>query len=135
MQEIFEGTATLPKRKIGGAEFIANMSPEQRQAALEKARQSKAAKAAHREANKHLLKLDYLDAGHWASLASKFGIRMPSSEEAVDTSCIRKYLKRAGIDVAVFNDHYTSMGFFVKNNPLWTKYAAAGLILELKENK
>ncbi len=127
-------TSTLPARKISGADFIANMSAEQRQAALQKARDTRAANALHRAANKHKLKLHYLDAGHWAKLATDFGIRMPSNEEPVDASTLRKYLKRAGVEVETFNAHYTSMGYFVKHNPLWTKYAAAGLILELKEN-
>lgn len=128
-----EAMSELPVRKISGADFIANMSVEQRQAALAKARETKIANAAFREANKHKLKLSYLDSGHWAKLASDLGIRMPSNEEPVDATTLRKYLKRAGVETALFNEHYTSMAYFVKSNPLWTKYAAAGLILELRE--
>ena len=119
--------------RTAGNSFIANMSTEQRAAALAKARETKVANAAFREANKHKLKLHYLDSGHWAKLASDYGVRMPSNEEPIDTTTLRKYLKRGGVEVEKFNEHYTSMTYFVKANPLWTKYAGAGLILELWE--
>lgn len=116
------------------ASFFDSITSEQREEYLAKAREARAAKAAYKEATKHLLKQNYLDKGHWAALASEYGVRMPSNDEAVDVSCIRKYLKKCGIEVEVWNQHYTSMKYFVQNNPTWTKYAVAGLILEMKED-
>ena len=108
---------------------------EQRAEALQLAKQAKIDKAITRQSNKHNLKLEYLDSNYWATLATKFKIRLPNAEEAVDAKCIRKYLKRCGITFEQFNDHYTNIDYFLKNNPKWTKYAAAGLILELKEQQ
>jgi hypothetical protein len=58
---------------------------------------------------------------------------MPNAEEGVTAACIRKYLRLVNISVEKFNEHYTSTTYFVKNNPTWSKYAAAGLVLELKD--
>ena len=113
---------------------LPSFTPEQRAANLEKARQARIAKKVYKEAHKHLLKLDYLDSNHWATLASKYKVRMPSNEEQVDTSCIRKYLNKLNIPVETWNDHYTSMKYFIQQNATWTKYAAVGLVLELKES-
>jgi hypothetical protein len=53
-------------------------------------------------------------------------------DEGVSVKILRKYLKKAGVEVEKFNEHYTSMKYFVENNPTWSAYAAAGIILELK---
>lgn len=100
---------------------LPKFTQEQLAANLEKARQAREAKRIEREANKHLLKLNYLDSNNWATLATKYKIRMPSNEEAVDLTCLRKYLKRTGISYETWNEHYTSINYFVKNNPKWTK--------------
>lgn len=100
---------------------------------LAKAYAAKVAKAIFRQENKHNIKTDYLDNGYWGDLASKYKIRMPSTLDAVSTTILRKYLKRCGVSVEVFNEHYTSMAYFVKRNPKWNAYAAAGLILELRQ--
>jgi hypothetical protein len=115
------------------AAYRATLTQGQKDALLEQARAARIAKKQEREANKHNLKLSYLDSNYWATLASKFKIRMPSNEEAVTTSTIRKYLNKLSIPVDVWNEHYTSIKYFVENNPKWTKYAAAGLCLEIKE--
>lgn len=111
------------------------MTPEVREAALEKARTARLAKVASRAANRHLLKTEYADDAHWGELARKYGIaRMPSSEEAVDTTTIRRMCTKLDIPLEVFAEHFTSVSYFVKHNPTWTKRAAAGVILELKDD-
>jgi hypothetical protein len=115
---------------------ITPLTPEQMALVRQKAYEARQRKLELKEATKHLLKTHYLDKPHWAELASKYVDRikrMPSTEEAVDVHTIRKYLKRCGIEVETWNEHYTNMKFFVEKNPTWTKYAAVGLILELKE--
>lgn len=112
-----------------------SLTQEQKDALLAKAHAARKAKAAQREANKSLIKTHYLDAGHWADLATKHKIRMPSNLEPVKASVIVKYLKRAGLSIDVWDEHYTSTKYFCKHNPLWSCYAAAGLVLELKEKE
>lgn len=111
-----------------------DFTQEQREANLAAARAARIAQAAVRAANKHLLKLDYKDEGHWSELATKYKIkRMPSKEDAVTATILRKFLGKLDIAPAVFAEHYTSVAYFVKHNPTWTQYAAVGLLLELKE--
>jgi len=110
-----------------------SLTPEQKKHLLEMAKAARLSKAAERDANAHLLKTEYLDSNNWATLASKYKIRMPHMNEKASVKVIRKYLKKAGVSVDNWNDSYTSMNYFVDNNPRWTAYAVAGLILEMKE--
>lgn len=112
-----------------------SLTQAQKDALLASAQASKAAKRIEREANKHLLKLSYMDETHWASLGSKYNIRMPRQDEKASVKTIRKYLKKAGIDYKEWNACYTSADYFVENNPTWTAYAVAGLVLEMKDYK
>ena len=114
--------------------YITNMSPEQRTEALAKARLAREAASAQRTLNESTLKMNYLDNSHWASLATKYKIRMPYSNDKASPAIIRKYLKKAGLSVDTWNDSYTSMKYFCENNPLWSAYAVAGLVLELKDD-
>ena len=113
--------------------YISNMTAKERENALKKAYEARLLKKEQRELNKELLKTEYLDYTYWESLGSKYNIRMPSKLDKVTSSVISKYLKKADVSVETFNEHYTSKAYFCKNNPLWTAYAVAGLILELKE--
>jgi hypothetical protein len=115
------------------ANYNASLTDEQRADMLAKAAIARAAAKAQREANKLTLKMTYLDSNHWATLGSRFGVRMPLSGTASSQSVIRKYLKLCGVSREVFNEHYTSADYFLSNNKLWSAYATAGLILELKE--
>lgn len=110
-----------------------SLTDEQKEANLHKAQAARILNAQLRQANKHLIKTSYLDSYYWSTLASKYNIRMPSGEEAASPQCIRKYLTKANVSFDVFNEHFTSIGYFLENNPLYSKYAVAGLILELKE--
>lgn len=113
---------------------LEHLTPEQRLAAQEKGRAARLAKAAARIGNPLGLKLQYADEAHWDELARKHGIkRMPSKEDQVDATMIRAWCHKLDIPFEVFNEHYTGVKYFVEKNPKWTKYAAAGLLLELKE--
>ena len=115
------------------AQYRASLTPETLQANLDAARKASAEKILVREANKHLYKTTSLDTGHWHMLASKHSVRMPHADEPVTMKSLRKYLKRCNVLVETFNEHYTSMSYFLQNNSTWTAFGAAGLILELKE--
>lgn len=109
--------------------------PAQQQMLLEKAREAKLAKAAARIGNPLGLKLNYADENHWDELARKYGIkRMPSKEDQVDTATLRKFIGKLEIPFEVFNEHFTNVKYFADKNPKWTKYAAVGMLLELKES-
>lgn len=111
----------------------AEMSAEEREVRRQVAVQTRQANAEQRKANEHLLKLDYDDMNHWLTLASEYKIRMPVYNEPCSAKLIRKYLNKAKVPVETWNDHYTSMTYFVKHNPTWTAVATTGLILELKQ--
>jgi hypothetical protein len=114
---------------------IATLTPEERQIALQKSIESRAVKAAHNKANEHLYKLDYLDGNHWRELGSKHKVRMPSYNEPCTAKGVRKMMRKVGISNDTFKEHYTSVEYFIENNPKWTLWALAGLLLELKEGR
>lgn len=114
-------------------EVASTMTPEQRKENLLLAKIKRQEASDYRKANEHLLKLDYADMYYWLDLASKYKIRMPYTNEPCSVKLIRKYLRKANVPVPTWNDHYTSMEYFVKHNPKWTAVATTGLILELKE--
>lgn len=109
------------------------MTQEERQIALQKAHESRVAKAAHNKAKEHLYKLEYMDAPRWAELASKYKVRMPAYNEPCTPKGMRKYLKRTGISNDVWKEHCTSLDYFIENNPKWVLYGAVGLMLEIRE--
>lgn len=115
------------------AEYRASLTPEQIAANLASAAIARAKAKEQREANKLTLKMEYLDSNHWADLATKYKIRMPMQGVATSPPVIRKYLKLCGIEQETFDEHYTSRAYFIKNNPFWSAYATAGLILEMLE--
>ncbi len=110
-----------------------SLTPEQEQTLLENARAARDENIALREANAHNIKTEYLDEPHWAALASQAKLRMPHKNEPTSSSHIRKYLRKLGVDIEVFNDHYTSIKHFLANNPRWSAYATAGIVLELAQ--
>lgn len=116
------------------AAYRASLTQAEKDALLANARLAAQHKRELREANKHLVKTDYLDAGHWSTLVSRYGVRMPHQDDVTSVKIVRKYLKRCNVSVETFNEHYTSMNYFVENNPRWSAYATAGLVLELKES-
>lgn len=114
---------------------LENMTPAQRKAAQEKGRAARLAKAAARIGNPLGLKLEYADEAHWDELARKHGIRrMPAKEDQVDASMIRSWITKLGLTFEEFNAVFTGVKYFVEQNPTWTKYATAGVMLELKDD-
>ena len=116
---------------------IANMTPEQRAVALEKARIAKAEKSAEWRANAHLLQNSFADAGYWRKLASKFNVRMPGdTTPGAELRIVRRAMKRLEITPQEVRD---SFGGDVKHlhamNPTWPAYALIGLLLEMKQEK
>lgn len=96
------------------------------------AQAARIANIAERDANAHLLKTDYLDEPLWHTLASEYKIRMPHRNEKATAKSIRKYLKKADVSIEKWNESYTSVSYFLENNPKWIALACAGIIMELK---
>lgn len=109
-------------------------TPEEIKAALELAHKASADKKAFNLANEHKYKLDYMDSNHWSELASKYKVRMPAYNEPCTPKGLRKYMKRTGVSNDVWKEHYTSIDYFIDNNPKFVLYAAVGLMLEIKDS-
>ena len=109
-----------------------SLSQEQKDALLKQAQAARIANIAERDANAHLLKTDYLDEPLWHSLASKYKIRLPHMNEKASAKSIRKYLKKADVSTDKWNESYTSVAYFLENNPKWTALACAGIIMEMR---
>lgn len=110
-----------------------DMTEVQRAESLEKARLARIATAEYNKANEHKYKLDYMDSNYWAELGSKYKVRFPASNAPADAKGIRKMMRKTGIDNDTFKEHYTSVEYFIRNNPRWTLAAVTGLLLEIKE--
>lgn len=113
--------------------MFGQMTQQEREAALEAARLAQQEKAAFNKENEYKYKLTYLDAAHWEDLRTKYKIRFPTYNVPADAKGIRKYLKKLKIDNDTFKEHYTSVEYFLKNNPKWTMFGVCGLLLEMKE--
>lgn len=116
---------------------IANMTPEQRQAALEKARIARVEQSERWKAGAHLLKSDFADSGHWARLASKYKVRMPGANVPGDEyRFIRKVMRKLGIEGQEIRDSFGGDIKHIHNmNPTWPAFAIIGLLLEMAEAK
>lgn len=117
--------------------MIANMTPEQRAEALEKARIARAEKTAAWKATAHLLKSDFSDSAYWHKLASKFKVRMPGAHvPGSEFKAIRKAARKLGIEPSQIRDAF---GGDVKHihavNPTWPAFAIIGLLLEMAEGE
>lgn len=114
---------------------IATMTQEERLIALQKAHDSRVAKAAHNKANEHLYKLSYMDSNYWQELGSKYKVRMPTHNEPATAKGIRRMLKKVGISNDTFKEHYTGIDYFLENNAKWTLFGVTGLLLEMKQEQ
>lgn len=112
-----------------------NFTIEQRQENLIKAQAVRQAKSIERENNLAWLKTDYLDMPHWQQLASQYKVRMPMTGVPASAKEIRKALKKCNVSLDTFNEHYTSIKYFVENNSKWTAQAVTGLVLEIKASQ
>lgn len=117
--------------------MIANMTPEQRAEALEKARIARAEKTDAWKASAHLLKSDFSDSAYWHKLASKFKVRTPGTHvPGSEFKAVRKAARKLGIEPAQIRDAF---GGDVKHihamNPTWPAFAIIGLLLEMAEGE
>lgn len=109
------------------------MTDEQRAENIAKAQSARQERAAQNKLNEHLYKLDYLDTPRWAELGSKYKVRFPVHNEPCTPKGVRKMMRKVGISNDVFKEHYTSVEYFIENNPKWTLAALTGLLLEIRE--
>lgn len=106
--------------------YLSNLTPEQREENMKKAREAREIK---KLAGAHL-KNDFLDESHWRSLASKYGIRLPSSHiPCTETKYLRRAAKKMNVDLQEFLDG-EKITTFAENNPDWPCYAFVSLFLE-----
>jgi hypothetical protein len=107
---------------------LLELTPEQRQEHLAKARLAKLAKKACAEQN---LKLEYADDSYWTSKAAEIGLRLPQRFETGGKG-IRKIAKKLNVDIQQFLESTgcTSVGELVKLNPTWNSRALSCLVLE-----
>jgi len=115
------------------AAYRATLTQADKDALLVLARQTAQRNRELRDANAHLIKTEYLDSYYWSTLASKYKVRMPHANEPTSVKMVRRYLKRCNVPVESFNEHYTNATYFVKNNPEWSAYATAGIVLEIRD--
>jgi len=109
------------------------MTSEKRVEILKLAREAVVLRVATREANKHLYKTSYMDESYWASLGTKYGVRMENINDPATPKLLRKCIRKAHITTAMFNEVFTSIDYFVEKNPKWTGYAIMGLCLEIRD--
>lgn len=117
--------------------MIANMTPEQLAAALDKARIARSEKTSAWKASAHLLKSDFSYSAYLHKLASKYGVRMPGAHvPGTEFKAIRKAARKLGIDPSEIRDTF---GGDVKHihamNPTWPAFAIIGMLLEMADGK
>lgn len=79
------------------------------------------------------IRTDYIDADHWRSLASKFGVRLPIAYyPASDTKYVKRAATKVGVDISefIFSTGCTTLKELVSLNPNWSALAFIGLYLE-----
>lgn len=113
--------------------YRATLSQAEKDNLLDLARIASKLKREQRDRNAYLIKTEYLDAPHWASLASKYQVRMPHKNEPTSVKAVRKWLKKCNVPLDVFESHYTSAKYFVSSNAKWSSLATLGVILELRQ--
>lgn len=113
-------------------DYIKNLTPEERAANREKGRLAKESKKLAGED----IKQDYVDLPHWRTLASEFGIRLPSTYlPATETKHIRRALKKLNIEVSDWLEvqGFTKIADFGIANPEHSAVLEVGLALEYKK--
>jgi hypothetical protein len=82
------------------------------------------------------LRQDFLDASHWADLASQRDVRLPIWGTPCATGAMTRWLKRAGLSVAWYRgwSGYQSLQQWIDANPLWPLRAFVGILLEERES-
>lgn len=106
------------------------MSEEQRAQAKE-TRQAKKLLA------EQTLKLEYADENHWASLASKYSVRLPVYyQPSSEIKYVRRIAKKLNIDINEFlsSTGYSNVKSLASANPTWTARAICGTLLEFYDD-
>lgn len=114
-------------------EHLKKNTPEEMEKMREKSLASRAKKKEERANNIYNLRDNWLDEGHWRSLASKYKLRMPNMYDLPSTGVLTRVLKKLNMTRQQFNEHYTSYSYFVKNNPDVSAFVLCGLLLEIKD--
>ena len=112
---------------------LAELSREERQTMQAKARATKAANHAARQAS--TLRRDFLDADHWEELARARGLRLPPWGAPCTLSAMRTWLHKAGLSQSKYEAHQGKLAAFTERNRTWPLRAWAGLVLEYQEVK
>ena len=110
---------------------LAELSREERQTIQAKARASRAANHAARQAS--TLRRDFLDADYWEGLARDRGLRLPPWGAPCTLSAMRTRLHKAGLSQSKYEAHYGKLAGFIEKTPTWPLRAWAGLVLEYQE--
>lgn len=110
---------------------LANLTAEEREAMLIRAREARLAKIAAWRAKEHLLEQDFgSDLTHWRRLARRFGVRLPAAYiPGVDgLKYVRRAIKKTGVDFV--GACACGIKEMARINPTWPAYALVGLVLE-----
>ena len=106
------------------------MNEEQRQ----KAKETRDAKKLLAE---QTLKLEYADDNHWASLASKYSVRLPLYyQPSSEIKYVRRIAKKLNTDINEFlsSTGYSNVKSLALANPTWTARAICGTFLEFYDD-
>lgn len=128
----------IVKGIISRGERITNMTPEERAAAREKAREIQNQRHAEWRANADNLKTDFADKGYWHRAARHYGVIMPGHHvPGTYIPPIRRAMKKMGLLKPgegfakafreTIDEEYRT---FLANNPDWPAFAIIGLLLE-----
>ncbi|WP_345759938.1 hypothetical protein [Escherichia coli] len=128
----------IVKGIISRGERITNMTPEERAAAREKAREIQNQRHTEWRANANKLKTDFSDKGFWHRAARHYGVTMPGHHvPGTYIPPIRRAMKKMGLLKPgegfakafreTIDEEYRT---FLSNNPDWPAFAIIGLLLE-----
>lgn len=108
---------------------VANLTPEEREEALKKAKESRIKKKEYAEKN---LRLDCDDEGRWQELSRKYNYRLPQRFDKAGAKFVNRFLKSFQLTKEWYVDHtgYRSGNDEARNNPCMTAREQVGLLLE-----
>jgi len=115
-------------------DYLANITPDQRAEMQEKARISREQK---KEQAKNL-KLEYADETHWRSLASEYGLRLPTAYlPNTETRYVKRAAKKLGVDLQEYLEDcgVKNVKQLVQLNPTHTALSEVGMLLEWYKEK
>lgn len=99
--------------------------------------QAKETRQAKKILAEQTLKLEYADENHWASLASKYSVRLPVYyQPSSEIKYVRRIAKKLNIDINEFlsSTGYSNVKSLVLANPTWTARAICGVLLEFYDD-